>query len=144
MDTEDYLGVYVRYRIAGGRMKLKEFHNGNELCYAQFPGIELSEVGVWTEDRNNIPPCEWTMISKENREWFTPSSQSQSTSAKQLDTGLIDVKCYGEGNIQPQDTMRNSYRYVVTSDPDSNMKMGTTTSLAQRIRGTKGRYIACT
>jgi hypothetical protein len=57
-DTEDYLGVYVRYRIAGGRMKLKESHTGNELCYAQFPGIDLSEVGVWTEDRNNIPPCE--------------------------------------------------------------------------------------
>ena len=52
-------------------MKLKEFHTGNELCYAQFPGIELSEVGVWTEDCNNIPPCEeWTMISKEYIECF--------------------------------------------------------------------------
>ncbi len=49
-DTEDYLSVYARYRIAGGRKKLKEFHTGNELCYTQFPGIELSEVGVWTED----------------------------------------------------------------------------------------------
>ena len=51
-------------------MKLKESHTGNELCYAQFPGIELSEVGVWTEDRNNIPPCEWTMSSKVYVKWF--------------------------------------------------------------------------
>ena len=69
-DTEDYLGVYVRYRIAGGRMKFKESDTGNELRYTQFPGIELHPVGVWTEDRNNIPPCEWTMSSKEYREWF--------------------------------------------------------------------------
>ena len=69
-DTKDYLGVYVRYRIAGCRMKFKESDTGNELRYTQFPGIELHPVGVWTEDRNNIPPCEWTMSSKEYREWF--------------------------------------------------------------------------
>ena len=57
-DTEDYLGVYVRYRIAGCRMKFKESDTGNELCYTQFPGIELYPVGVWT------------MSSKEYREWF--------------------------------------------------------------------------
>ena len=39
-DTEDYLGVYFPYRIAGGRMKFKESDTGNELRYTQFPGIE--------------------------------------------------------------------------------------------------------
>ena len=39
-------------------MKYKESDTGNELRYAQFPGIEFNEVGVWTEDHNNIPPCE--------------------------------------------------------------------------------------
>ena len=37
--------AYVRYQIAGGRMKFKEFDIGNELRYAQFPGIEFDEVG---------------------------------------------------------------------------------------------------
>jgi hypothetical protein len=37
--------VYVRYRIAGGRMKFKESDTGNELYYARFPGIEFDEVG---------------------------------------------------------------------------------------------------
>jgi len=69
-DLDDYMSVYVRYRIAGGRMKFKEFDTGNELRYTQFPGIELNKVGVWTEDRNNIPPCEWTMNNREYREWF--------------------------------------------------------------------------
>ena len=69
-DTKDNLSVYVRYRIAGVLMKLKESHTGNEYCFAQFPGIEFISYGEWTEDGNNIPPCEWTMCSKENREWF--------------------------------------------------------------------------
>ena len=51
-------------------MKYKESDTGNELHCAQFPGIKLYPFGVWTEDRNNIPPCEWTMSSKEYREWF--------------------------------------------------------------------------
>ena len=51
-------------------MKKKESDTGNELYYAQFPGIEFIPYGVWTEDRNNIPPCEWTMSDKEYREWF--------------------------------------------------------------------------
>ena len=69
-DLEDYMKVYVRYRIAGGRMKFKEFDTGSELRYAQFPGIEFDEVGEWSEDRNNIPPCEWTMDNREYRMWF--------------------------------------------------------------------------
>ena len=52
-------------------MKVKESDTGNELYYARFPGIEFDEVGEWSEDRNNIPPCEWTMNNnKEYREWF--------------------------------------------------------------------------
>ncbi len=69
-DLEDYMKVYVRYRIAGGRMKFKESDTGNELRYAQFPGIEFDEVGEWSEDRNNIPQCEWTFDNREYRKWF--------------------------------------------------------------------------
>jgi hypothetical protein len=83
-DTEDYLNVYVRYRVAGGRMKYKESDTGNELRYTQFPGIELDEVGVWTEDRNNIAPCKWTMCNAEYVKWFisthpTPVDVRQAT-----------------------------------------------------------------
>ena len=69
-DTEDTIKVYVKYLIAGGRMKFKESDTGNELHYTRFPGIELYPVGEWTEDYNIIPPCEWTMNTKEYREWF--------------------------------------------------------------------------
>ena len=69
-NLENYLNVYVRYRIAGGRTKFKESDTDNELRYAQFPGIEFDEVGEWSEDRNNIPPCEWTMDNREFRKWF--------------------------------------------------------------------------
>ena len=68
-DLEDYMKVYAQYRIAGGRMKFKS-DIGNELYYARFPGIEFDEVGDWSEDRNNIAPCEWTMSEKEYVEWF--------------------------------------------------------------------------
>jgi hypothetical protein len=45
-------------------MKYKESDTtGNELHYAQFPGIQLYPLGVWTEDYK-------TMSSKEYREWF--------------------------------------------------------------------------
>jgi hypothetical protein len=64
-DLEDYMSAYVRYRIAGGRMKFKESATGNELHYARFPGIELKEVRDWCEDCNNIAPCEWTMCNAE-------------------------------------------------------------------------------
>jgi hypothetical protein len=69
-DLEDYMKAYIRYRIAGGRMKFKKSDTGNELHYARFPGIELDKVGDWSEDRNNIPPCDWTMSEKKYREWF--------------------------------------------------------------------------
>ena len=65
-DLEDSMKVYVRYRIVGGRMKFKESDTGNnEQHYAEFPRIEFDEVGDWSEDRNNIAPCEWTMSEKE-------------------------------------------------------------------------------
>ena len=65
-----YLDVYVQYRIAGGLMKFNESNTGNEYHYAQFPGIEFIPYGVWGEDYNNIPPCEWTMCYKQYRKWF--------------------------------------------------------------------------
>ena len=37
-DLEDTMKVYVKYRIAGGRMTFKESDTGNEYYYAQFPG----------------------------------------------------------------------------------------------------------
>jgi hypothetical protein len=45
-----YLDVYVQYRVVGGLMKFKESDTGNEYHYRQFPGIELEEFGVWSED----------------------------------------------------------------------------------------------
>ena len=48
--------VYIRYRIAGGKMKWKETDTGKEELYKQWPGIELID-GEWCEDYNNIAPC---------------------------------------------------------------------------------------
>ena len=62
--------VYVRYRIAGGRLKFKESDTGKEHHYTQFPGIELEEFGEWHLDRNNIAPFEWIMCNKEYAEWY--------------------------------------------------------------------------
>ena len=69
-DLDDYMKAYVRYRIAGGRMKFEESDTGSEQHYTRFPGIELDKVGEWHEDRNNVVPCEWTMCDKEYIEWF--------------------------------------------------------------------------
>ena len=69
-DLDDHMAKYVRYRIAGSKMNYRESDTGNELYYARFPGIELDEVGDWSEDRNNIAPCEWTMDNKEYIKWF--------------------------------------------------------------------------
>ena len=57
-DLDDYMKTYVRYRIAGCRMKFNEFDTGSEQHYTRFPGIELDEIGDWFEDCNNIAPCE--------------------------------------------------------------------------------------
>ena len=57
--------TYIRYRIAGGRMKFNESDTGSEEHYAQFPGIEFDEIGDWNQDYNNIAPCEWTMQHSE-------------------------------------------------------------------------------
>ena len=74
----------------------------------------------------------------------TLTIQSQSTSAKQCDSGWIDARCCDEGSTQHLDPTRNSYKSGVTSDPDPNTKMATTTSLIQRTLMTMENYIACT
>ncbi len=69
-NLDDFMTVYIRYRIAGGRMKFKEFDTGKEHYYTQFLGIELEEIGEWDLDYNNIAPCEWTMSNAKYTEWF--------------------------------------------------------------------------
>ena len=66
----DYTQAYVRYRIAGGRLKFKESDTGSEEYYTRFPGIEFDEIGDWWEDYNNVPPDEWSMSDKEYVKWF--------------------------------------------------------------------------
>ncbi len=61
----DFMITYVRYRIAGGRMKFKESD-----YHAQLPGLELEDIGDWYKDYNNMPPCEWTMSNPEYAEWY--------------------------------------------------------------------------
>ena len=132
--------AYVRYRIAGGRMKFKEFDTGNEQHYTRFPGIELEEIGSWCEDRNNIAPCEWTMSDKAYIEWF------HSTHPKPVDicqATRLDAKCFSEGNTQLLDPTRNSYR-AERSGQEAQTKMATTTSLTQRTPETMDHYIVCT
>ena len=62
--------TYVRYRIAGGRMKFRESDTDTEHYYTQFPGIELEDIGDWYKDYNNMPSCEWTMSNSEYTEWY--------------------------------------------------------------------------
>ena len=50
-------------------MKFKESDTGTEHYYAQFPGLELEDIGDWYKDYN-IPPCEWTMSNPEYAEWW--------------------------------------------------------------------------
>ena len=68
VNSDDVMSVYIRYRTAGGKMKLHESDTGTEHFYDQFPGIQLEEVGSWCRDYNNIAPCEWTMCNKEYAE----------------------------------------------------------------------------
>jgi hypothetical protein len=51
-------------------MKFHESDTGTEDYYAQFPGLELEDIGEWHLDYNNIAPCEWTMCNKEYAEWY--------------------------------------------------------------------------
>jgi hypothetical protein len=67
---DDYMITYVRYRIAGGRIKFRESDTGREQHCAQFPGIELDAIGDWDQDYNYIAPCEWTMHNAKCIEWF--------------------------------------------------------------------------
>ena len=69
-NLDDYMITYVRYRIAGGRMKFRESDTGKEQHYTQFPGIELDEIGDWDQDYNYIAPCEWTMSNAKYIKWF--------------------------------------------------------------------------
>jgi hypothetical protein len=66
-DVEDTMRAYVRYRIAGGRMKFIESDTGSEQHYTRFPGIELEKIGDWCDDFNNVA---WTMSSAKYIEWF--------------------------------------------------------------------------
>ena len=61
--------VYIRYRIAGGKMKWKETDTGEEELCKQWPGIELIE-GDWITDYNNIAPCEWTNSDSDYVLWY--------------------------------------------------------------------------
>ena len=77
-NLDDYMSVYVRYRIAGGRMKYKESDTGKEQYYTDLPGIELEEIGDWSE------PCEWTMCDPKYVKWIisthpTPVDVRQAT-----------------------------------------------------------------
>ena len=47
------MSVYIKYRIAGGKMKLHESDIGTEHFYDQFPGIELAELRDWHLVYNN-------------------------------------------------------------------------------------------
>jgi hypothetical protein len=69
-NLSDYMRVYVRYRIAGGKMKFRESDIGAEAHYEAWPGIELQHSGEWSQDFNNIAPCEWTMSHKEYAKWY--------------------------------------------------------------------------
>ena len=60
-NIDDPMVTYVRYRIAGGRMKFKESDTGREQYYTRFPGIELEEIGDWEQDYNNIAQFKWAM-----------------------------------------------------------------------------------
>ena len=69
-------------------MKFRESDTDTEHYYTQFPGIELEDIGDWYKDYNNMPSCEWTMSNSEYTEWYLSLPiHSQSTSAKQRDTG---------------------------------------------------------
>ena len=69
-NSADFTSMYVRYRIAGGKMKLKEEDTGRERYYEQWLGIELQDVGNWEDDYNNIAPCEWAMDDEKYQRWF--------------------------------------------------------------------------
>ena len=65
-------------------MKYKESDTCKEQYYTGFPGIELEKIGDWSEDRNNIVPCEWTICDPEYVKWFisthpTPVDVRQAT-----------------------------------------------------------------
>ena len=80
-NLDDFMTVYIRYRIAGGRMKFKEFDTGKEHYFTQFPGIELEEIGEWDLDYNNIAPCEWTMSNAKYTEWFLKAGRHPRSNA---------------------------------------------------------------
>ena len=42
-NLHDVMRLYIRYRIAGGKMKYNESDNGTEHHYDQFLGIELQQ-----------------------------------------------------------------------------------------------------
>ena len=44
-NLDDAMIVYIRYRIAGGKMKFRESDTGAEDHYAQSPELELEDIG---------------------------------------------------------------------------------------------------
>ena len=78
MNLRQTHSVYIRYRIAGGKMKWKETDTGEEELYKQWPGIELID-GEWCDDYNNIAPCEWTNSNPDYVRWY------QSTHPRPID-----------------------------------------------------------
>ena len=61
--------VYIRYRIAGGKMKMRVNDNRAEEHYKQWPCIELID-GDWESDYNNLEPCEWTNSNQDYVQWY--------------------------------------------------------------------------
>ena len=92
MNLSETHSVYIRYRIAGGKMKWKETDTGEEELYKQWPGIELIE-GDWNTDYNNIAPCEWTNSDSDYVRYGGTSRHipKPSTCMKQRATGWTDV-----------------------------------------------------
>ena len=108
--TNERNEYYPKYRIAGGRIKFNESDTGTEHHYAQFPGIELDEIGEWHLDYNKIAPCEWTMCNKEYAEWYL-STHPKPVDMREATRHWLNRRTHcTEGSIQLPDLTRNTDR----------------------------------
>ena len=89
-DLEEYMKAYVRYRIAGSRMKFNESDTGSEQHYSRFPGIELDEIGEWAEDRNNVAPCEYLFNVRQGIRQVVPLYPSKASRHPPSNTILVE------------------------------------------------------
>ena len=138
-EPDDYINVYIRYRIAGGRMKISESDTGSEEHYPQFPGIELDEIGDWNQDYNNIAPCEWTMRHSEYIRWFV-ANHPQPVDIRQATRFWLDRR---EMLWRRQHPTKDSYEEFLQKrefGPGESMA----TSRTPRTHGTKGICTKCT